>query len=87
MRPSSIFTWFIWTLRPRSNKYKIFGFKTKGSSSACSGQKSLSYLTPTVWNNSPTCLNLSNTLISLKHGVKRHFLKKLKNKEQNAFAY
>ena len=52
-----------------------------------SGQNTLSYLTPTIWNNLPTCLKLSNSLNSFKHGVKEHFFKKLKNKEQDIFAY
>ena len=57
------------------------------SRSSCSGQNALSCLTPTVWNNLPTCLKLSNTLNSFKHGVKEHFIKKMKNKEQDIFAY
>ena len=56
------------------------------SRSACSGQNT-SYLTPTIWNNLPTCLKLSNSLNSFKHGVKEYFFKKLKNKEQDIFAY
>ena len=55
--------------------------------SACSGQNSLSYLTPTISNNLHTCLKLSNSLNSFKHGIKEYFLKKLKNKEQDIFAY
>ena len=50
------------------------------SRSTCSGQNTLSYLTPTFWNNLPTCLKLPN---SFKHGVKEHFFKTLKNKEQD----
>ena len=50
-------------------------------------QNTLSYLTPTIWNNLPTCLKLSNSLNSFKYGVKEHFFKKLKNKEQDIFAY
>ena len=56
------------------------------SRSTCSGQNILSYLTPTIWNNLPTCWKLSNSLNSFKHGVKEHFFKKLKNKEQDIFA-
>ena len=52
-----------------------------------SGQNTLSYLTPTIWNNLHACLKLSNSLNSFKHGVKKHFFKKLKNKEQDIFAY
>ena len=57
------------------------------SRSTCSGKSTLSYLTPTVWNNLPTCLKLSDTLNIFKHGVKKHFFRKLKNKERNIFAY
>ena len=57
------------------------------SKSMCFGQNALSYLTPTIWNNLPTCLKLLNSLNSFKHGVKGHFFKKLKNKEQDIFAY
>ena len=57
------------------------------SRSTCSGQNTLSYLTPTIWNNLPICLKLSNNLNSFKHGVKEYFFKKLKNKEQDIFAH
>ena len=57
------------------------------SRSTFSAQNTLSYLTPTVWNNLPTCLKLSNTCNSFKHGVKEHFFKKMKKKEQDTFAY
>ena len=57
------------------------------SRSTCSGQNTLSYLTPTIWSNLPTCLKISNSLNSFKHGVKEHFFKKLKNKELDIFAY
>ena len=57
------------------------------SKNTCSGQNTLSYLTPTIWNNLSTCLKISNSLNSFKHGVKEHFFKKLKNKEQDNFAY
>ena len=57
------------------------------SRSTCSGQNTLSYLTQTIWNNLPTCLKISNSLNSFKHGAKEHFFKKLKNKELDIFAY
>ena len=63
-------------------------FKTKASvKEHCSGQNTLSYLTPTIRNNLPTCLKLSNSLNSFKHGVKGNFFKELENKEQDIFAY
>ena len=52
----------------------------------CSCQKS-SYLTPIVWNNLQTDLKLANSRNNFKHKLKDHFLKKLKNMEQNIFAY
>ena len=52
------------------------------SRSTFSGQNTLSYLTPTVWNNLPTCLKLSNTLNSFNHSVKEHFFKKMKKKSK-----
>ena len=57
------------------------------SRSKGSDQNTLSYLTPTISNNLSTCLKLSNSLSSFKHGVKEHSFKKLKNKEQDIFAY
>ena len=53
----------------------------------CSGQKNLSYLTPIVWNSLPADLKLSNSLNNFKYKLKDHFLKKLRNMEQNAFSY
>ena len=53
----------------------------------CSGQKNLSYLTPTVSNSFPTSLRLVNLLNNFKHKLKDHFFKKLTNMEQNTFAY
>ena len=54
----------------------------------CSGQKNLSYLTPVVSLNSlPTELKLSNSFNNFKHKLKEHFFNKLRNVEQNIFAY
>ena len=53
----------------------------------CSGQNTLSYLTPTIWNNLPTYLKLSYGLNSFKHGVTEQFFKKLKNRDEDIFAY
>ena len=57
------------------------------SRNKCFCQNTLSYLTPTVWNNLPTCLKLSNTLNNFKHGLKEHFFEKLKKKKRDIFAY
>ena len=53
----------------------------------CSGQKSLLYLTPIVWNSLPTDLKLANWLNNFKHKLKDVFFKKLTNMEQDIFAY
>ena len=53
----------------------------------CSGQKNLSYLTPIVWNSLPTDLKLSNSFNDSKHKLKDHHFKKLRNMEQDIFAY
>ena len=52
------------------------------SKSMCFGQNALSYLTPTIWNNLPTCLKLSNSLNSFKHGAKKHFWRNWKTKNK-----
>ena len=57
------------------------------SRSTCSGQNTLSYLKPTVWNNLPACLKLSNTFKSSKHGVRKHFSREVKNQDQDIFAH
>ena len=57
------------------------------SRSKGSDQNALSYLTTTISNNLSTCLKLSDSLSSFKHGVKEYSFKKLKNKEQDIFAY
>ena len=53
----------------------------------CSGQKNLSHLTPIVSNNLPMDLKLANSLNNSKHQLKDHFFKKLRNMEQDVFAY
>ena len=52
-----------------------------------SGQKNLSYLTPIVWDSLPTDLKLANSLNNLKHKLKDIFFKRLRNMEQDFFAY
>ena len=64
------------------DQIKIFRFKTKSFvKEYVFWPKHITYLTPTIWNNLHTCLKLSNSLNSFKHGVKEYFFKKLKNKE------
>ena len=52
-----------------------------------SHQKKLLYLRLIVWNSLPTDLKLANSLSNFKHKLKDHFSKKLRNMDQNAFAY
>ena len=52
-----------------------------------SGQEQFSYLTRIVWNSLPTELKLSNLLTNFKQKLKDNFFKKLKNMEQDIFAY
>ena len=54
------------------------------SRNTCSGLKKISYLTPIVWNSLSTDLKLVN---NFKHKLKDHFFQKLRNMEQNTFAY
>ena len=51
------------------------------------GQKKLSYLTPIVWSSWTMDLKLANSLNNFKHKLKGHFFKKLRNMEQDIFAY
>ena len=53
----------------------------------CSGQKNLSYLMPIVWNSLLTDQKSANSLNNFKHKLKDHFFKKLRNMEQDIFAY
>ena len=53
----------------------------------CSGQKNLSYLMPIVWNSLLIDQKLANSLNNFKHKLKDHFFKKLRNMEQDIFAY
>ena len=50
-------------------------------------QKNLSYLTPIAWNSLLMDLKLANSLNNFKRKLKDNFFKKLRNMEQNTFAY
>ena len=52
-----------------------------------SRQKKLLYLALIVWNSLPKDLKLTNSLNNFKHKLKDHFPKKLRNMDQNAFAF
>ena len=55
--------------RKRSSVLKL----TQPSINTCPGQKTLSYLTPALWNNLPPSLKVSNSLNSFKHSMKEHY--------------
>ena len=69
------------------NPIKIKQIQDPLSRNTCSGHKNLSCPTPIVWNSLPTDLKLANSLNNFKHKLKDHFFKKLRNMEQNTFAY
>ena len=51
------------------------------------GQKSLSYLTPSTWNNLPNNRKSLNNLNTFKHGVKKYYLSQLRDKDKNIYSY
>ena len=42
------------------------------------GQKSLSYIGPSVWNKLPSSVKRKNSLNKFKHDVKKHYLRELR---------
>ena len=38
------------------------------------GQKAISYIGPSIWNSSPDSIKRANSLNTLKHNVKEHYL-------------
>ena len=45
------------------------------------GQKALSYVGPSLWNNSNKTLKTSTSLNAFKHNIKQHYFNELKKKE------
>ena len=45
------------------------------------GQKALSYVGPSLWNNLNKTLKTSTSLNTFKHNIKKHYFNKLKKKE------
>ena len=45
------------------------------------GQKSLSYVGPSLWNNLKKTLKTSISLIAFKHNIKQHYFNELKKTE------
>ena len=78
----------IYVIWSKLSKYEIFCFEAKTSfKKHMLWSKKLSYLAPKVWNSLPTDLKLANSLNNFNHKLKDHFFKKLRNVEENIFAY
>ena len=45
------------------------------------GEKTLSYVGPSLWNNLNKTLNTSTSLNAFKHNIKQHYFNELKEKE------
>ena len=45
------------------------------------GQKALSYVGPSLWNNLNKTLKTSTSLNAFKHNIKQHYFNELKKKE------
>ena len=45
------------------------------------GQKALSYVGPSLWNNLSKMLKTSTSLNAFKHNIKQHYFNELKKKE------
>ena len=50
------------------------------------GQKSLSYVVPSIWNNLPDCLKTTGNVNTYKHRVKKHFFQRMSNGENNIYS-
>ena len=50
------------------------------SSKTNAGQKALSYVCPSVWNNLNKTLKTSTSLNSFKHNIKQYYFNELKKK-------
>ena len=51
------------------------------------GQKSLSYVTPSIWNKLPDFLKTTDNVNTYKHRVKKHFFQRMNNEEDNIYSY
>ena len=45
------------------------------------GQKALSYVDPSLWNNLSKTLKTSTSLNTFKHNIKQHYFNEMKKKE------
>ena len=51
------------------------------------GQKSLSYVAPSIWNKLPDFLKTTDNVNTYKHRVKKHFFQRMNNEENNIYRY
>ena len=51
------------------------------------GQKSLSYMAPSIWNKLLDFLKTTDNVNTYKHRVKKHFFQRMNNEENNIYSY
>ena len=51
------------------------------------GQKILSYLAPNIWNSIAVYLKATEGLNTYKHKMKKHFLNRIKNNENDIYSF
>ena len=54
---------------------------------SCIGQKTLSYIGPTIWNNLPAQIKLSKSVNTFKHDIKKSFFDDLQKQNDDIFFY
>ena len=51
------------------------------------GQKSISYVAPSLWDKLPDFSKTTNNVNTYKHRVKKHFFQRMNNEEGNIYSY
>ena len=51
------------------------------------GQESLPYVAPCIWNKLADFLKATDNVNTFKHRVKKHFLRRINNEENNIYGY
>ena len=51
------------------------------------GLGNISYIAPTIWNNLPNSLKITDNLNTYKHRVKEHFFHQIRNEVNNVYSY
>ena len=51
------------------------------------GQKNPSYVAPSIWNKLPDFLKTTEKVNTHKNRVKKHFFRRMNNKENNIYSY